>query len=121
MIKMSKEAWAAKPSIGYETNDLETILGPVFTLFRCFGINFHEPSDTNCRFFHQTAQIGWAMLTLGTCGFRLLVYFPSIVTRSIADVENSKTVKSIMHYLIEFLNYWIYILAVFIGSWCMAR
>ncbi|XP_046443677.1 uncharacterized protein LOC124193758 [Daphnia pulex] len=26
-----------------------------------------------------------------------------------------------MHYLIEFLNYWIYILSVFIGSWCMAR
>ncbi len=119
---MSKVAWAAKPSIGYETNDLETILGPVFTLFRCFGINFHEPSAaTNCRFLHQTAKICWAVLTLGTCGFRLLVYFPSILTRSIADVENSETDKSIIHCLIEFLNYWIYILAVVIGSWCMAR
>jgi len=121
MIKMPKVAWAATPKISYETSDLETILGPVFTLFRCFGINFHEPSATSCRFLYQTAKIGWAVLTLGTCGFRLLVYFPSILSRSLANVENSRTVKSIMHYLIEFLNYWIYVLAVFIGSWCMAR
>ena len=121
MVKMSKVAWAPTPSISDETSDLEKILGPVFTLFRCFGIDFHESSVTNCRFLYQTIKIGWMMLTLGTCGFRLLVYFPSMLTGSLINAENNQTVKSTMHYLIEFLNYWIYILAVFIGSWCMAR
>ncbi|XP_046632935.1 uncharacterized protein LOC124312460 isoform X2 [Daphnia pulicaria] len=42
--------------------------------------------------------------------------------RSFADVENSKLSNPLRYaYLIEFLNYWIYILSVFIGSWFMAR
>jgi hypothetical protein len=58
------------------------------------------------------------MLTLGTCGFRLLIYFPYIFISSFVDVKTGTTV---MHYLIEFLNYWMYVLAVYIGTVCMAR
>ncbi|KAK4014955.1 hypothetical protein OUZ56_027467 [Daphnia magna] len=116
LIKMSKVAWPCADTSN-ESNDLETILGPIFTLLRCFGINFHEPS-TKCRFLYETAKIGWAMLTLGTCGFRLMIYFPYIFTSSFVDVGSGKTVT---HHWIEFLNYWIYVLAVYIGTVCMAR
>ena len=115
-IKMSKSAWVSS-----NCDDFQTILGPVFTLFRCFGIDFHEPSINYPRLY-RVAMVGWTLLTLGTCGFRLMFYFPSVLIGSDSGsplkMDNS---TSFLHWSIEFLNHWIYILAVFIGTWCMAR
>lgn len=116
LVKMSKSAWVTNCN-----TDFQTILGPVFTLFRCFGIEFHEPS-TSYRFIARMATVGWMIVTLGTCGYQLLYYFPiALLNSSIQFNEVGRSTTSFLHWAIEYLNLWIYMLAAFIGSWCMAR
>ena len=102
---MRKSAWESSNI----RNDFEVILGPIFTLFRCCGIDFHELS-CNHRLIYRFLMVGWTVLTLGTCGYRLLIQFPS-----------SMMSISLLHWTIEFLNYWIYLLSIFIALRCMAR
>lgn len=110
---MSKTAWVTKTNA-----DFQAILGPVFSLFRCFGIEFHEP--TSYRILARTATVGWMLITLGICGFKLLYHFPTVLLNS-SDYFKQNSPTTFLHWAIEYLNHWIFMSAAFIGSWCLAR
>lgn len=109
---MSKSAWMPTSN-----TDFQTILGPVFSLFRCFGLEFHKASSTH-RFLFSIAMVGWTVFTLGTCGYKLLIFFPSSLMKQ--SIGSSTGVGSQLHWPI-FLSMWVYTLSIFVGSWCIAK
>ena len=111
---MSKSGWMPNSN-----TDFQTILGPVFSLFRCFGLEFHTPSTAH-RIIFSTVMVGWTILTLGICGYKLFFQFPTVLINFSGDLAKSGN-TTLLHWSIEFLSIWIYTLGVFIGSWCIAK
>ena len=108
---MSKVAWESAASSSFLS-----ILSPIFKLFRFFGLNFHEASGGH-PIVIKVVHYFWLVISLGTCVYYLAVHFP-ILFFSSYRLNNS---TGFLHYAIEFLNYWIYNLAIVIGSLWMAR
>lgn len=107
---MSKVAWESD-------SGFLSILSPIFKLFRCFGLNFHEASGGHPLILSRAAYFFWLGTSLATCFYYLAVHFPSVFISS--SYPHSST--SFLHFAIEFLNYWVYNLSVVIGIWWIAR
>jgi len=115
-----KTAWDLKSSNSSPSSFL-SIMNPVFHLFRCFGLDFH-PDSTSKNYILapliRTAHYFWILFSLGTCLYKLGIHFPSLFFSTVE--KSTETNTGFLHIAIEFLNYWIYVLAVFIGAWWIA-
>ena len=105
---MSKVAWEGS------CNSFFHILNPIFGLMRFFGLDFHSAS-VRCWLMTRLVQGLWVTATLSICAYQLFFEFP-------ATFKNSKwdTGTSSLNFSLDFINYWLYNLLVFIGSWWIA-
>lgn len=121
---MSIKSATAKVAWDSTSSSLIPILGPLFHLFRCFGLDFHplsSPRHPLVIALLKMARCFWVLLALGTCFYYLVVRFPGYFFNPLDHGQHAQISTSFLHFAIEFLNYWIYNLAIFSATWCLSR
>lgn len=102
----------AKPAWENYGSQFVYILGPIFTMFRCLGIEPHRDSSIKNRRTFLVLRLLAPLLALSWCGYRVFYWFPVklVLNSSTAEAGTAR-----LHFIIEYLNYWLYNLLIILG------